>query len=151
MDAAKLVELWEAQEERRNAAAVSYMSTDPKEKAEANSLVERLDDRIAIMQESVWNDYSPRYVRCRDIGHVWEVTVERVDDQGHYVRTLTCYRCSTNRTDQVSKFGDLIGRSYQHSEDYLMPRGTGGVRYGKAFWRGLTYLVASKKGDTTKD
>jgi hypothetical protein len=149
VDAGKLIELWEAQEARRNAVQVSFMSDDPAEKAEAAEAVATLDNRIGAMQEDVWNTYSPKYVRCRDIGHVWDVSVERLDDNGHYIRTLTCYRCETNRVDQVSKLGDLLGRSYQHSPDYLMPRGAGGVRYGKSFWRGLTYLVASKRGQTT--
>lgn len=142
MNTATLVDLWEAQEEQRR-LAVEARSDDHEVRAQAEAALLPLAERIASLQGVLWEDYSPAFTRCRDISHVWDVTEEVMDGE-QYRRKLTCYRCNTTRSDVIAKSGELEARSYKHSRDYLMPRGMGG-RYGKPFWRGISYLVASRR------
>lgn len=145
MNASVLVDLYEAQQEQRNAATVARTSEDQGERDHAQSTVRDLESRIEGLQEQLWNGYTPQFVRCRDIGHVWDISSEAVDEAGVYTRQLTCYRCGTTRTDAVTRAGDIDKRAYKHARDYLMPKGIGSQNYGKSFWRGVSWLVASKK------
>lgn len=144
MNASILVDLYEAQEEQRRALVVVRTGENQYEKDQAQRTLPALGVKIQGLQEQLWNSYTPSFVRCRDIGHVWDVTTETVENDV-YRRLLTCYRCGTTRADDVNSSGDLDRRGYKHASDYLMPKGVGGAGTSKAFWRGISYLVASRK------
>jgi hypothetical protein len=144
LDAEQLLDLWDAIENRRAATAAVANAADEQARREAESALETADSRVTQLQSSLWDSYPQPFVRCRDIGHVWDVKAESLTDNGYLVRELQCYRCQTTRRDEVNRYGELINRAYVHPADYIV-KGGGGGRFGKPFWRGLTYMVVARR------
>lgn len=144
MEAEQLLDLWDAIENRRAAVVAVANATGEDAKREAEAELERVDARVTQLQSQLWDTYPQPFVRCRDIGHVWDVKTEALNEAGYLVRELQCYRCTTTRHDEVSRYGDLIGRNYVHPAEYIV-KGGGAGRYGKPFWRGLTYMVVARR------
>lgn len=144
MQAEMLLDLWDAIENRRAAVVTVANAENDQAKQEAEAALEAADSRVTQLQSGLWDTYPQPFVRCRDIGHVWDVKVENLNEHGYLVRDLQCYRCTTSRRDEVNRYGELIDRRYTHPADYQV-KGGGAGRFGKPFWRGLTYMVVARR------
>lgn len=68
------------------------------------------------------------FVRCRTIGHAWDV-IEEVQELGpswrvwrHYIR-LRCTSCTTERHDGINDYGEVGQRFYRYPLNYQYARG----------------------------
>ncbi len=145
MEAEALLDLWDAIENRRAAVVAVANAPDEQTKQLAQAELEAADSRVTQLQSTLWDTYPQPFVRCRDVGHVWDVKTEALNEHGNLLRDLQCYRCTTTRRDEVNRYGELIGRHYVHPNDYVVKGGGGGGRFGKPFWRGLTYMVVARR------
>jgi hypothetical protein len=102
-----------------------------------------IQKQVAVLQANVLTTYNSDYVRCRDMGHSWEI--DSISLEGNEMtRHLLCARCDTKRYENVARTGDLLARSYKHSSEYLLPHAvTSQVRFTKAFWRGISYMQSA--------
>ena len=87
--------------------------------------------------------YQEEFRDCRDIGHTWQTYDLKVVGNELY-RALRCDRCTSERRETFSKNGDLNSRVYYHADNYLL-KSEDGIRYTKAFWRGLAYQQAANQ------
>ncbi|GAC1646583.1 MAG: hypothetical protein NVS9B15_04730 [Acidobacteriaceae bacterium] len=85
-------------------------------------------------------DYKEEYRQCRDLCHYWgEPTYVTEDDI--LVRNVTCYTCSTGRSEAFDRFGRVLSRRYAYPEGYKVQRINAIDAFpNKAFWRGLLYM-----------
>lgn len=144
MNVSTLVELYDAQEARRRALAVIASNDSQEEKDQAQASLPGLEDQIDLLTLTFHGSYTGAFVNCRDLGHVWDKTDQHFGDDAILARTLTCYRCGTVKNEGVTSAGALKGRRYSYKAGYLIPPKTGGI-YRKDFWRGITYMVATKR------
>ncbi len=81
-------------------------------------------------------------IECRTFGHQWEVV--RDDTPAPFGRRVTavCGRgCGKRRSDLISRFGDLLARSYNAPPDYKYT----GEQMTRADWR-VEYLNTISPG-----
>lgn len=141
MEAERLLDLWDALAARK-AAYITVSESADDTKAEAENAAAAAEAHVNTLQSALWASYPQPFVRCRDVGHVWDVKDEMITETLTLSRELQCYRCTSRRHDEVNKAGEIVSRVYRHADDYLMPKGAGG--FGKPFWRGLTYMVVAR-------
>lgn len=90
--------------------------------------------------------YDQNFVECRDMGHVWR-RLDAHPDGDVLIRTLVCERCDTERHESFGRYGEIDTRRYHHQEGYLLPKGARSgdrTRYTASFWRGITFMQATR-------
>lgn len=61
------------------------------------------------------------YLACRDLGHEWRAhTASFNAKERHYVQTLRCNRCGTERSRMLGTRGQRLGNWYEYPDGYLM-------------------------------
>jgi hypothetical protein len=61
-----------------------------------------------------------RYLRCRELGHVWRPhTVSREPGGAGFFRRLRCAECRTEREQLLDSGGHVIRNGYHYSDGYL--------------------------------
>lgn len=70
--------------------------------------------------ESFAHDLPSRFLRCRELGHVWRPhTVERDPSGGGFFRRLRCPECRTVREQVLDTMGHVIRNGYDYPDGYL--------------------------------
>lgn len=68
-----------------------------------------------------------RYLRCRELGHVWRPATASWDRKERvYDRMLRCSSCRTERHQILNEYGHVLSNRYQYPDHYL----TQGVQRG---------------------
>lgn len=61
-----------------------------------------------------------RYLRCRELGHVWRPhTVSREPGGVGFFRRLRCAECKTEREQLLDGSGHVVRNGYHYSDGYL--------------------------------
>lgn len=139
--------LKELSKSERRVRTAERQGVDVEERRELERATRSLGRLVASLQRNVLESYNPKFIDCRDLGHVWYPSEQYVEGDV-LIRELDCNRgCGVSRHDQFDKFGEMVHRSYVHPEDYLLPSQVAGtIRWSKSFWRGITYMQVAKEG-----
>jgi hypothetical protein len=145
VDTDRLIELQQRLAELDTVEKALRFSTDKQEIRELTKSLKTIRNAVQKIQRNVLSTYKVEYVACRDIGHVWLEKESQVSTKDRTVdRILICDRCTMERHETFTSYGELTSRYYTRPEDYLLSTSvTGFNRYSKQFWRGITYMVAS--------
>lgn len=148
MDSDRLLELAQAVEESRQLEG-QLLTATPAEARDLRRNIVRMRKAVTVLQRQLLTNYNESFVACRDVGHLWTLTSREMDGD-MLKRALTCNRCGTERRESIDRFGDLDRRQYVHSSEYLIPMSVQGsdVRFTKAFWRGISYMTATREVET---
>lgn len=79
--------------------------------------------------ESFAHSLPDRYVRCRELGHVWRPRTARwISAERVYERVLHCTSCRTEKLQLVNSQGHIISSHYRYADRYLAQhvKGLGG-------------------------
>lgn len=76
-----------------------------------------------------WTDELPAsFMLCRDFGHNWAAwRALPLPDKTGYRRVLRCSRCHSERHQDITMSGRIMGGSYTYPEGYLAPTGSGAL------------------------
>jgi hypothetical protein len=70
--------------------------------------------------ESFAHGLPQRFLRCRELGHVWRPsTVSREPGGGGFTRKLRCAECRTERQQLLDSRGHVIRNAYHYPDGYL--------------------------------
>jgi hypothetical protein len=83
------------------------------------------------------------YVRCRTLGHAWDVLSTGSQTDGASLLHLRCTSCTTLRDDNVAMDGS-VKRRYVYPEGYRRAKDATDDRPTKAEWR-LQFLSIARK------
>lgn len=74
-----------------------------------------------------WTEQLPdKYLLCRDLGHSWRPLNAAWDTSlNHYLRTMRCPRCGTERIQYLSGAGHVLSGHYLYADGYQAPKGSG--------------------------
>jgi hypothetical protein len=65
---------------------------------------------------------NPQTIHCRDYGHSWKpFWAEALPRKQGFLQELKCERCTTIRRRTLSRYGDILTKSYKYAADYKMP------------------------------
>jgi len=66
------------------------------------------------------------FLQCRDYGHSWRpYTASWSSEQACWERALKCIRCTAERTQRLSRSGEILRGHYVYPEGYLHAPGLG--------------------------
>lgn len=147
VDTDRLIELQQRLAELDTVEKALRFSTDKSEIKELTKSLRTIRNAVQKIQRNVLSTYKVEYVLCRDIGHVWIEKESLVSTKDKTVdRILMCDRCTMERHETFTSYGELTNRYYTRPDDYILSASvTGFQRYSKQFWRGITYMVASEQ------
>lgn len=77
---------------------------------------------------------SVEFVSCRAYGHNWRLARATKVTHGHIEVWIDCPRCKTNRRELISRTGEVLSRSRDYAEGYLL-HGLGRITDRSAFRR----------------
>jgi hypothetical protein len=70
--------------------------------------------------ESFVADVPDRFLRCRELGHMWKPLTVTWDSAARaYDRRLRCPSCRTVRIQVLTDRGHVVSNRYQHADGYL--------------------------------
>lgn len=77
-------------------------------------------DEESVSADAFTGRLSAGQLHCRELGHVWRPnTVEYDRPTRHYVRTLRCSSCRTERHQTLDSTGAVVANSYVYPAGYL--------------------------------
>lgn len=86
------------------------------------------DDSTPVTADTFAAGLSDRFLRCRELGHVWRPHSADYDQRaGTYDRVLRCSSCRTTRHQVLDRTGGVLSNSYRYPDHYLagqLERGT---------------------------
>lgn len=86
------------------------------------------DDTGVISADDFAAGLPDRFLRCRELGHVWRPHTATYDPSDSiYDRVLRCSSCRTTRHQVLNSHGHVLSNSYKYPDTYLattLERGT---------------------------